>query len=100
MGYSFTPAMALQCEKQEQRDQQRKDAERFGNGEAENQVTELALSGGGVAHCGGEIVAEDDAHAGAGAAEAHAGKTSTNVLRGNRIHETNSFLGFDRGAFS
>src|SRR5579883_2392703 len=83
--------MGLQREKQQQRDQQRENAERFGHSEAENQVAELALRGRRVAHRGGEIVAEDDAHAGAGAAQAHAGKTCTNILRGNRIHETNSF---------
>src|SRR5579864_7596846 len=94
MGYSFKPEMALQREQQEQRDQQREDAERFGHGEAEDQVAELALGSRGVTDRSGEVVTEDDAHAGASAAEAHAGKTSTNVLRGNRIHETNSFQRF------
>src|ERR1700761_5416503 len=78
----------------QQSDQQREDAERFGHREAENQVAELALSGRRVTHRSGEIVAEDDAHASAGATHADAGNTSTNVLRGNRIHETNSFLRF------
>src|ERR1700733_14924827 len=81
-------------EKQEQRDQQREDAERSGHGEAENQVAELALGGRRVSHRSSKIVSEDDAHAGAGATHADAGNTSTNVLRGNRIHETNSFLRF------
>src|SRR6202040_3877795 len=84
-------------EKQEQRDQQREDAERFGHREAENQVAELALGGRRVTHRSGKVVAEDDAHAGACATHADAGNTSTNVLRGQgnlRIHETNSFLRF------
>src|SRR6266481_9078813 len=81
-------------EQQQQRDQQREDAERFGHGETEDQVGELALGSGGIAHRGGEIVAEDDAHACASATHANAGNTSANVLRGNRIHETNSFLRF------
>src|SRR6202022_4618641 len=83
-----------ESEQQQQRDQQREDAERFGHGEAENQVAELALGCGGIADCRGEIVAEDDAHACACATHANAGNTSANVLRGNRIHVTNSFLRF------
>src|SRR6202012_35124 len=81
-------------EQKQERDQQRENAERFGNGEAENQVAELALTGRRIAPRSGEVVAEDDAHACAGATHANAGNTSTNVLRGNRIHETNSFLRF------
>src|SRR3978361_991553 len=82
----------LEREQEEERDQQREDAERFGHGEAENQVAELALGRGGIAHSSGEIVAEDDAHARARATHANAGNSSANVLRGNRIHVTNSFL--------
>src|ERR1700684_3105484 len=85
-------------EQEQQRDQQREDAERFGHGEAENQVAELALGCRRIAHRSGEIVAEDDAHATARATHANAGNTSANVLRGNRIHETNSFLRFVREA--
>src|SRR5215472_5456223 len=59
-------------EQQEQRDQQREDAERFGQGEAEDQVAELARGCGRIAHRGGEIVAEDDAHADARTAHADA----------------------------
>ena len=39
---------ALQPEQQQQRDQQREDAERFGDGEAENQVAELTLRWDGL----------------------------------------------------
>src|SRR5215471_19160247 len=49
---------ALEREQQQQGDQQREDAERFGHREAEDQVGELALGGGGVAQCGGEIMAK------------------------------------------
>src|SRR5665213_2262262 len=54
---------ALQREQQQQRDQQREDAERFGDGEPEDQVAELALRGRRIADGGGQIVAEDDADA-------------------------------------
>src|SRR5436190_14283033 len=87
-------------EQQQQRDQQRKDAERFGHGKAENQIAELALGCRRIAHRSREIIAEDDAHASARATHANAGNTSANILRGNRIHETNSFLRFDRKAGS
>src|SRR5258708_32267375 len=50
-------------EQQQQRDQQRENAERFGHGEAEDQVAELALSGRRVTNGRGEVVAEDHAHA-------------------------------------
>src|SRR4051794_6050736 len=57
-------------EQQEQRDQQREDAERFGHGEAEDQVAELALGCRRIAHRRGKVVAEDDAHADARTAHA------------------------------
>src|SRR6185437_2386414 len=87
-------ASVSEREQQQERDQQREDAERFGHGETENQVAELALGCGRIAHRGGKIVAEDDAHAGARATHANAGNTSANVFRGNRIHESNSFSRF------
>src|SRR5579872_5246891 len=81
----------LDAEQQQQRDQQREDAERLGDGEPEDQVAELALRGGRVADRGGEIVAEDDADADAGAAHAEAGKARTDVFRCNWIHNKSSF---------
>ena len=51
----------LEGEQQQQGDQQRKDAERLGHREAENEVAELALRGGRIAQRGGEIMAEDGA---------------------------------------
>ena len=47
----------LEGEQQQQRDQQREDAERLGDSKPENQVAELALRRGGIAQGGGEIVA-------------------------------------------
>src|SRR5437016_6608564 len=94
MGYSYTADPFLERKQQQQRDQQRENAERLGDGEAEDQVAELALGCRGVTHRGGKIIAEDDAHAGAGTTHANAGNTSANILRGNRIHETNSFERF------
>src|SRR5215470_12873330 len=72
---------------QKQRDQQREDAKRLGDGEAENQVSELSGRGRWVPDRRGQIVAEDDADADAGAAHADAGNASTNVFRGRRVHE-------------
>ena len=43
------PSLTLDGEEQEQRDQQREDAERFGHREAEDQAAELAVGGGRVA---------------------------------------------------
>src|ERR1044072_4741974 len=76
----------LEREQQQQRDQQREDAERFGHGEPEDQVAELALRGRGVAQRGGEIMAEDRAEADACAAHADAGDAGTDVLGFNWIH--------------
>jgi hypothetical protein len=73
-------------EQQEQRDQQRENAERFGHGEAEDQVAELALRGGRIAHGGCEVVAEDDADADACAAHADAGDARANKLCRCWIH--------------
>src|SRR6266568_8801587 len=76
----------LQCEQEQQRDQQREDAERFGHGEPEDQVAELALGGRRVTQRGGEIVAEDHADADAGAAHADAGNARADVLSCYWIH--------------
>src|SRR6266481_5911506 len=69
---SAVRASSLESEQQQERDQQREDAERLGDGEAEDQVGELALSGRRIAQCGGQIVAEDGAAADAGATHADA----------------------------
>src|SRR6516225_891676 len=73
-------------EQEEARDQQREDAERLGDGEAENQVAELALRRRRIADRGHQIVAENGAHADAGAAHSDAGDTRSYVLCGSRIH--------------
>src|SRR5260370_36304870 len=81
----------LEGEQQQQGDQQRKDAERLGNREAENQVTELALRGGRIAQCGGEIMAEDGADPYAGTAHADAGDAGADHFCGLRSHDESSF---------
>ena len=67
-------------QEEEERDQEREDAKRLGDSEAENQVAELALRSGRIAHSGRQIVAENDAHADAGAAHPDAGDTGYIVL--------------------
>src|SRR6185503_11789107 len=84
----------LDSEQQQERDQQREDAERLGDGEPEDQVAELALRGRRIAQRRGKVIAEDDADADAGAAHADAGDAGANVFRGNRIHEETPFRGF------
>src|SRR6185295_2803605 len=54
-------------EDQDERDAEAEDAQRFRDGEAEDQVAELLLRGGRVADRGLQVVAEDRAHADAGA---------------------------------
>src|ERR1044072_9634452 len=81
----------LEREQQQERDQQREDAERFGHGEPEDQVAELALGCRRIAQRRGKVVAEDDADAGAGAAHADAGNAGTDVLGCNWIHQKAPF---------
>src|SRR5262249_56528282 len=81
-------------EQEEERDQEREDAQRLGDGEAENQVAELALRRRRIAQRGRQIIAENGAHADAGAAHSDAGDSGSNVLRGGRIHVKNSFPRF------
>src|SRR5262249_5041308 len=83
---------------QKQCDQQREDAERRGEGEAENQVGELSGRGRWVPDRRGQIVAEDDADADAGTAHADAGNASTNVFRGRRVHEKAPVRGVFEGS--
>src|SRR5215831_14945944 len=80
-------AWSTEGKQQKQRNQQREDAKRLGDGEAENQVGELSGRGRRVPDRRGQIVAEDDADADAGAAHADAGNSSTNIFRGRRVHE-------------
>src|ERR1700751_231258 len=81
-------------EQEEERDQEREDAQRLGDGEAENQVAELALRGRRIADRSRQIVAENGADADAGAAHSDAGDTRSNVLCGGRIHVKTPFRGF------
>src|SRR5258708_30174474 len=78
---------------QKQRNQQREDAERLGDGKTENQVGELSGRGRRVPDRRGQIVAEDDADADPGTAHADAGNPSTNVFRGRWLHEKLLFEG-------
>src|ERR1019366_1438927 len=83
---SSSAALRLEREQQQQRDQQREDAERLGDGEAEDQVAELSLRRGRIAQSGGQVVAENDADADAGAPHADAGDARTDVFRCHWIH--------------
>src|SRR5688500_8841151 len=75
-----------ECEQQQQRDQQREDAERFGHGKAEDQVAELGLRSRGIADRGGEVVAEDGADADACATHADRRDAGADVLCCDWIH--------------
>ena len=76
----------LQREKEQERDQQRKDAERFGDCEPENQVAELSLCGGWITRRG-QVMTEDGAHADAGAAHSDAGNSGTDIFCCDWIHD-------------
>src|SRR3569833_2264950 len=81
------------CEQQQKRDEQREDAERFGHGEAENQVRALALRSRRIAQRAVQELAEDHADADAGAALADGGETCADVLCCDWIHgETPSWM--------
>src|SRR5437660_4625398 len=83
-------------EQQQQRDQQREDPERLGDGKSEDQVTELTLRGGRVAQGGGEIMPEDRADADAGTAHADACNSGADHLCCLRVHGVSSL--FERTA--
>src|SRR5436305_7969825 len=87
----------LEGEQEQQSDQQREDAKRLGHREAENQVAELTLRGGGVAQRRREIVPKDGADAHAGTAHTDAGYASADHFCGLRIHERTPFPGLTRG---
>src|SRR5436305_851422 len=74
-------ARGLNRIEQQQCDQQREDGERLGHRETEDQPRELAVGRGGVADRRREIMAENGAHADAGASHADAGDTGTDVFR-------------------
>src|SRR5207248_11277666 len=86
---ALMPSMLRSTEgkQQKQRNQQREDAERLGDGEAKNQVGKLSGRRRGIPNRRGQVVAEDDADADASTPHADAGNPSTNVFRGRRIHE-------------
>src|SRR5580700_3555343 len=86
------PRHGSEREQQQQRDQQREDAERLGDREAEDEVAELALRGRRVAQRRGEIIAEDRAHPDARAAHADTVNAGADVFCSNRIHVENSSL--------
>jgi len=77
---------ASEPEQKQESDQQRENAERLGDGEAENQIAELALRGGRIAQSSRQVIAEDDADADAGAAHADTGNAGSNVFRRGRVH--------------
>src|SRR6266853_1116834 len=96
------PRVVLESEQQQERDQQREDAERLGDGKAEDQVAELALRGRRIAQRGGEVIAEDGADADAGAAHADARNAGADVFGCHWVHVEAPFLrsGWKDGAVS
>src|SRR4051812_39094205 len=72
----------LDGENQQQRDQQRENAERFGYRETENQATELAVGGGRVADRTGEVIAEKRTQTNARAAHSEARHAGADILSG------------------
>jgi len=70
----------LQPEQQQKRDQQREDTERLGDGEAEIRLPNWPWAAEGFAQRGGQIVAEDDTHADAGAAHADTGNAGRRCI--------------------
>ena len=73
-------ADALDGEQQQERDQQREDAERFRQREAEEQRAALAFGRRGVAQRAGQELAEQVAEADARARHAEAGETGADVF--------------------
>ena len=71
---------AISDEQQEEGDNQREDAEAFGQRRADQRVGELGAGGRGVAQRAGQEVAEDVADADAGAAHADTGDTGADQL--------------------
>src|SRR2546429_9250315 len=78
---------STQGKQQKQRNQQREDAERLGDGEAKNQVGKLSGRRRGIPNRRGQVVAEDDADANAGTSHAEPGNPRTNEFRGGRVQE-------------
>ena len=76
-------------EQEQQRDQQREDAERFGHGEAENQAAELAFDVRRVAQRAIQELAEQGADADAGGSGSDRGEAGADVLGGG-----GEFVGF------
>src|ERR1700736_875531 len=75
-------------EQQQQCDQQRKDAERLGHREAEDEVAELALRRRRIAQRGREVMTEDGADADAGAAHADTRNASADEFCCGRFHRS------------
>src|SRR5690606_2504667 len=69
-----------------QGNQEREDAQSLGNGEAEDQVRELAGSSRRVAQGARQEVAEDVGHANGGAGHTETSNTGTDVLCGFSFH--------------
>src|SRR5690349_16466144 len=82
MGCVPLPRLPRSGEEQQERDQQREDAKRFRHGEAEDQASELAVGGGGVAQRTLQELAEQVADADGGSSRADSGKAGADELRG------------------
>ena len=79
----------LDGEQQQERDQQRENAERFGHREAEDQPAELAVDRARIAQRAVEELAEQRADADAGGARSDRREARADVLGGDR-----EFVGF------
>src|SRR5690348_292660 len=77
----------LENEQQQKRDQQREDAERFRQGEAEEQGVALAAGRRRIAQRADQELAEHVGHADRGAAHADARQSGANEFRCYGIHE-------------
>src|SRR3984957_11726475 len=105
-GYRFSEKIILpdrlsEHEKQQQRDQQREDAERFREREAEEQRVALAAGRRWVAQRAGQELAEHVGDADRGRPHADAGKARAGVFRCHWIHhEAPLAIGWIRGRVS
>src|SRR5437870_11987082 len=87
MGFkSRLPKLSRSGEEQQEGDQQGEDAQRLGDGEAEDQAAELAVGGGRVAQRALQELAEQVADADGGSSRADGGEAGADELGGGGVH--------------
>src|SRR5882762_5500210 len=86
MGWSRCRGCPRSGEEQQEGDQQGEDAQRFRDGEAEDQTAELAVGGGRIAKRALQELAEQVADADGGSSRADGGEAGADELRGGGIH--------------